>query len=150
MCKQKNLGEKCRFQFGFLGYYYFPEMKRFITVAVLKLNEKAYECYGRNIDPSEDYRRRCDYPLECQEKGLGWTDTFGEKLINETRIDIYFDEMKDTVIIEVVNVELNQMIANLGGLIGCFTGFSFLTTIEIVEIFFLLICILINKRIFSS
>ena len=47
---------------------------------------------------------------------------------------IYFEESSEAIVSEDPKYQTSDLISNLGGTIGLFTGFSFLSLIEIVEI----------------
>ena len=121
------------------------QMKHFQKDDDLRLNESAFKCYASNFNPSKEYLKQCDCPLECQLDGYTLSLSSGEHLSKETRIEIFYDEMKEEVISEVIKIELTDLISSLGGILGLFTGFSFLSLVEIVEIF-LQIAFILFKR----
>ena len=51
------------------------------------------------------------------------------------RVEIFYDEMKETIISENIKMGPSELISNLGGTLGLFLGSSFLSLIEFVEIF---------------
>ena len=53
---------------------------------------------------------------------------------NELYMRIYFEESTETVVSQDPKYQTSDLISNLGGTIGLFTGFSFLSLIEIIEI----------------
>ena len=64
-----------------------------------------------------------------------------------TSFTIYFDQMKETVILEEIKTELTDLVSNIGGILGLFTGFSFLSLVEIFEIVFQISAILLKKDV---
>ena len=62
LCKQKNLGEKCKVQLSWLGQSYYQEMIN----DIYKFNITQFECGSLNINPSDDYLAECNCPLECE------------------------------------------------------------------------------------
>ena len=65
---------------------------------------------------------------------------------NVARIEIFFDEMKETVIEESIKTGISDLISNLGGTLGLFLGLSFLSLIEFVEVFLQALIVLIRKN----
>ena len=130
-------------------------------------------------DPS--IMNACDCPVECERTYFTYLPTYSQfptlkyssyllesDLIttkypnittyedlkkNVARIEIFFDEMKETVIEESVKTEMSDLISNLGGTLGLFLGLSFLSLIEFVEVFLQAILITFHKdnqtKIFS-
>ena len=54
--------------------------------------------------------------------------------------------MKETLIVEQIKTHWPDLVAQLGGIAGLFTGFSILSPIEIVEILFHIIKIVLFPR----
>ena len=50
-------------------------------------------------------------------------------------IRIYYEELKYTLISQQSKIELFGLISNIGGTLGLFLGFSFVSFLEIFEIF---------------
>jgi hypothetical protein len=135
MCKQKYLGEKCQFQSDLYGPKYFTNMDYFgYNNIYYDSNDNKKECFqssSSNI-PSE-YLETCDCPLECKTEEFPVdisTSDFG----SFREVNIFYDQMKETVITEEPKTSLGDLISNLGGIVGLFTGASFLSIIEFVEI----------------
>ena len=63
-----------------------------------------------------------------------------------SRVQIYFNEMKETIISEKIKTEMSDLISNLGGLLGLFLGLSFLSLIEFVEIGLQILIVLLFKN----
>jgi hypothetical protein len=51
-------------------------------------------------------------------------------------INVYYSDLKYTVLKQIAKMSLIDLISNLGGLLGLFVGISFLTLIEIIEVCF--------------
>ena len=147
LCKQKNIGEKCDIQVGWSGPKYFPNMSELTWELYLK-RESSAQCYQSNYRPSDDYLAACDCPLECQTDEYTWTHSSGDVLSSENRtsFEIFYDEMKETVITEEKKTELTDLVATVGGILGLFTGFSFLSLVEVVEIVFQIVVILFKRN----
>jgi hypothetical protein len=60
-------------------------------------------------------------------------------------IRIYYNELKYTLISEEPKTELLDFISNIGGILGLFLGISFLSFIEIFEIIFEIVFIILQK-----
>jgi len=127
--------------------------------------EKDIECIINNsIEFSKNplYLRDCDCPFECERTFYTYLTSYSQfptlqyssyllesdlikrKYPNITyeqlkksvaRVQIFYDEMKETVIEESVKTEISDLISNLGGTLGLFLGLSFLSLIEFVEAF---------------
>lgn len=65
-------------------------------------------------------------------------------------LNIYYDELKYTLVEEIKKIETFDLISNLGGIMGLFLGVSFVTFFEIFEIFFETIFILIEDKLFET
>ncbi len=55
-------------------------------------------------------------------------------------------QMRQTIVSEEKKYELNDLIANVGGMLGLFLGFSLLSLAEIMEIFIQTLWIVIKKN----
>ena len=53
---------------------------------------------------------------------------------NASLVRIYFEQMTETVVSEVPKYQVADLVSSLGGTVGLFTGFSFLSLIELLEI----------------
>ena len=143
------MGEKCGMQFSFLGPAYFKNMNLSIF---LKMNETEKKCYEANINPSKDYIDKCDCPLECFKTQYSVDHSGGKRdkeILNytdHTHFSIFYNEMEETIIKEEPKTELPDLISTIGGLLGLFTGFSFLSLIEAVEMIAKIVIILIGDR----
>jgi len=49
-------------------------------------------------------------------------------------INVYYDDLKYTLISQQPKIELFDLISNLGGILGLFIGFTFISLLEIIEI----------------
>jgi hypothetical protein len=79
-------------------------------------------------------------------KFLKNNDIIKKKFSNETnfsfqdikesvaRVVIFYDELKETKIIHEIKVQFTDLISNIGGILGLFLGFSFLSMVEFLEI----------------
>ena len=98
---------------------------------------------------SSDYLQKCNCPIECERTYFKWTSSIAEfptlkyyhYLKNSTliqtkypnityqelkksvaRVEIFYDELKETIITESIKTETFDLIANLGGTLGLFLG----------------------------
>jgi tetrahydromethanopterin S-methyltransferase subunit F len=49
-------------------------------------------------------------------------------------INVYYEDLKYTLISQQPKIELFGLISNLGGILGLFIGFSFISLLEIIEV----------------
>jgi hypothetical protein len=49
-------------------------------------------------------------------------------------INVYYEDLKYTLISQQPKIELFGLISNLGGILGLFIGFSFISCLELIEI----------------
>ena len=54
---------------------------------------------------------------------------------NEIKILVYYESLKYTLISQQPKTQLLNLIPNIGGALGLFIGISFLSFIEIIELF---------------
>lgn len=66
---------------------------------------------------------------------------------NFALVNIYYDEIKYTVMEESPAMEIIDLIANVGGTLGLFLGVSFLSFAEIAELIFEIIVITLRKLV---
>ena len=60
-------------------------------------------------------------------------------------LNIYFEQLSYTEISQNAKTELVDLVSNIGGLLGLFIGTSFLSFVEIIEIFIEVFVILCTK-----
>ena len=63
--------------------------------------------------------------------------TFVEYKESHLRVNIFFDNMEYTEIIETPMKSFFDLISNLGGVLGIFLGFSIFSFVELIELIFL-------------
>jgi len=61
-------------------------------------------------------------------------------------IRVYYDELKYTLIKQHPKIELFGLISNIGGTLGLFLGFSFISILEIIEVLAELVYIKLNNQ----
>ena len=118
-------------------------------------------------------------PLECNTISYGITTSFAkypnqihyENLLNNTLVtskypdgysityddmqksviafNVYYDDLKYSVITEVPKTSPTDLISNMGGLLGLFIGLSFLSFGELVEMFLEVLFIIFEKETIS-
>jgi len=59
---------------------------------------------------------------------------------------VYYDELKYTLIKQHPKIELFGLITNIGGTLGLFLGFSFISILEIIEVLAELVYIKLNNQ----
>ncbi len=72
-------------------------------------------------------------------------DTTKEKRNDSLDLYIYFDELKEILITESPKFGAQDLVANFGGHLGLFLGFSFLSLAEFLELFILVLIVLIGR-----
>ena len=147
MCKQRNFGEKCNFQVKDFGSNYFDDMTNWsvtdfttlisysVFLSILPSFQKDSSCYETNSNPSEDYLRNCDCPLECETYKYSFKSSSGKSFVNYTEIVMSYDEMEETLIVDQVKMKMFDLLGAMGGMAGLFTGFCVLFLVEIIDFF---------------
>ena len=145
LCNQKYLGEKCQLQFSHLGPVYFSDMP--VMNKLNGLNDTEQKCLDSNINPPFEYINQCQCPVECETNQYDFSSS-SQKFNhpNVTRLVIFYNEMKETVMSEQPKTTLSDLISTIGGILGLFTGFSFLSLVELLEIIDKIAFILIRFR----
>jgi hypothetical protein len=120
---------------------------------------------------NSNYLDKCDCPIECERTYFQYTSSIAEfptlkyskYLMNASmfvnsnltyqelkesvaRVEIFYDELKQTIISESIKTELSDLIANLGGTLGLFLGLSFLSLVEFVEILLQALLVALKKH----
>ena len=162
LCLQKYFAQQCGCQY-FLFTIYYDYGLRTCAVNISNTN-KDYECLRKswsNYSESKDILTDCDCPVECERTYYTYSNsiaefptlkysnyirnysqfrlnysnmTYEEMRKNVAKVNIFYDELKQTVLSESVKTEISDLISNLGGLLGLFLGLSFLSLIEFVEL----------------
>lgn len=73
-------------------------------------------------------------PLEC-DSFVYSIEKFSSFSANYTGIAVYFEELKYTLITQEPKTPIFDLVANVGGILGLFIGVSFLSFVELIEIF---------------
>ena len=72
------------------------------------------KCFQSNSSPSEDYLEKCNCPIECQTDEYTYIhsigDIFNPKHKNQTRLLIYYGELRETMISEEKKIEITDHI----------------------------------------
>jgi len=123
-------------------------------------NNSCYEKFNKNFKQTEKCSHLC--PLECDQYsyeifhtphkiiGSGRINGFNDlnyvysflpqfetyENVSKTYylINVYYEDLKYTSISQQPKIELFGLISNLGGILGLFIGFSFISCLEIIEI----------------
>ena len=126
---------------------------------VCRNNNSCYEKFNKNFKQTEKCSHLC--PLECDQYayeifhtpskiiGTGQTNTLNEndfiyiclpkfktyENVSKTyySINVYYEDLKYTLISQQPKIELFGLISNLGGILGLFIGFSFISLLELIE-----------------
>ena len=61
-------------------------------------------------------------------------------------LNVYYNDLQYTHISQLIKTDIWDLISNIGGNLGLFIGFSFLTFSELFELIFEVIIILFNKQ----
>ena len=160
LCLQKHLGEMCGCQ-SFLTSFYFENMSlcndlnrtvyeceinslKSFTDEYLHTCDCPLECESIEYKYSLSYldyptRSYAEYLYARNVSGLRsiypiWNgNTFEDLSMRVAELRIFFGDMKETTIEQNVKTKLSDFVANLGGIMGIFSGFSFLTLVEVIE-----------------
>ena len=165
MCNQKNYGLNCKCSYPNRPIYFDNENMR-----ICDLSGPDHECIEKTLRNSKLYFKDCDCPLECETTSYSYTNSiaqypslwhyennlknfsviqnlsFQEVRESVAKVQIGYSQMEQTIITEEKKIEFNDLVSNLGGTLGLFLGFSFLTLVEFIEIILQAILILINKN----
>ena len=101
-------------------------------------------------------------PLQCNEvkydKSLSFTTapknssklkdlkSLNLSIDNIVYLNVYYSDLQYTHISQLIKTDIWDLISNIGGNLGLFIGFSFLTFSELFELIFEVIIILFNKQ----
>ena len=111
-----------------------------------KADLKAKLCFEKFLN---DFFQNIIYsnycPLECDSFEYS-IERFSTPLKgNEIKISVYYESLKYTLISQQPKTLLKDLIPNIGGILGLFIGISFLSFIEIIELFIEIILICFQK-----
>ena len=120
-----------------------------------------------------ELKKKCNCPLECETNSFSHAYSISEDptiqyskfLMNQSlikkrlgslsyidlkqnvaRVQIFYNELKETFISEEIKTKIFDLVSNIGGTLGLFLGLSFLSLIEFFEIFFQILIISLFKR----
>ena len=118
----------------------------------------------------------CDCPFECKQSGYAYSTSLADfptmisvdwlssmnsikrQFPNETdrnfdnfkqtlaSVVIFYDELKETITTQDAKISTEDLVSNLGGILGLFLGFSIMSFGEVFEILFQSLIILFQKR----
>ena len=167
LCLQKTLEENCNCSDKTIFSYYGKKPCLYFDDATC--NFKNYEKFiNKNIYDSCDCPTECDhidypyrssmanYPSKNYADILLRNPNVISKFNNRTNVsyedlrsrmvsvNIFFNELKETIITEHPKISVPDLVASIGGILGLFLGMSFLSFIEFIEIFLKVLFILIN------
>jgi len=72
--------------------------------------------------------------------------TFEEYKNSHAMLNIFFDNVEYTEIVESPKTSFTDLIANLGGALGIFLGFSIFSLVELLEIVVRVVCLSLRKK----
>ena len=84
-------------------------------------------------------------PVECDSLHFSIEKFSTHSNLNETKLTVYYDSLKYTLVSQQPKTLLIDLIPNIGGILGLFIGTSFLSFFEIIELFVEAFSIM-NKR----
>jgi hypothetical protein len=138
-------------------------VKCYVSVDIFSKLYKCSEQYRTDFSEDHSFEKRCSElcPLECDSIDYSLTTytldypsvgniskrdkskhfnskfrTYEEIHRNFYSLVIYYKDLKYTLIKEEPNMILADLISNIGGLMGVFTGLSFISFVEIIELLF--------------
>lgn len=114
---------------------------------------------SENVD-SMINKCKLECPLECDsiKYDIGFSSTkFSNDYINYIRsfsisltdivyVNVYYECLAYTEINELVKTDVWDLIANIGGNLGLFIGFTFLNLVELIELIFEIFIILVQRK----
>jgi len=93
-----------------------------------------------------------DCPEECDSIQYDISHSFtkfsaqNETFENFVFFTVYYESLQYTVIDQIAQMNVFDLISNIGGNLGLFIGISFLSFAELIELFVEIICIFLGKR----
>ena len=110
MCNQKYIGEKCQIQVDWFGLKYYDEMKYISGDSIQTVNDtNLSSCFNSNINLPKYYLNDCNCPIECEFYSYTYTQSSTVLESNLTIVKVFFEEMKDTLIIENIKAILSSV-----------------------------------------
>jgi len=85
-------------------------------------------------------------PLECDSVSYSVNVESYLNEMNKTEVYLYYESLIYTSISEIPKTKPFDLISNIGGILGLFVGFSFMSLFEIGELFIEGVCILLNEK----
>jgi hypothetical protein len=93
-----------------------------------------------------------DCPEECDSIQYDISHSFtkfsaqNETFENFVFFTVYYENLQYTVIDQIAQMNVFDLISNIGGNLGLFIGISFLSFAELIELFVEIICIILGKK----
>jgi hypothetical protein len=145
---------KCGCQFGGFDFFYNN------NVSACSIKDLCPFTNIKIFSASSSAINDCDCPLECETTSYTYSTscsdypsnyTFSNNLIGSStilkhiqtydelkrsvlKVNIFYDELKTTTITQDAKTSLSDFISSIGGTLGLFLGFSFLSFIELFEV----------------
>jgi hypothetical protein len=102
--------------------------------------------YRTNFTKNDLVEKCSDYcPLECDSMSFSYSISYNrsdDSFYQVTEIYVYYRNLKYTSITQQAKMKWAQLISNLGGYLSLFVGLSFVSLLEITEIFMEIVFIL--------
>ena len=180
MCLQKNLGDLCQCQVYLTGSLYYRDLRQcFNEPSKIRNDSGCFTQSLNNFIINEDIIKNCDCPIECHYEYFTTSTSFSEfptkqyfnyiknstlirsKLGDEAtyqdvkesvvRIEIFNEDLTETVVNENAKTAIRDLVSSIGGLLGLFLGISFLSFVEFIDLFIeIFIILLSNSKIINS
>ena len=169
ICYQKQVAIKCDCQTNYYDLVYDTKMRICLFENSTERDGPCMTNIWDDIAFKSSILSECDCPLECERNGYKYRSSSAQyptlsyskylrsksNLLNNTdydelrksvaRVNIYYENMKQTIITEEIKTKPSDLISNAGGLLGLFLGLSFLSFAEFIEIILKIIIILFKN-----
>ena len=151
MCYQKLLSNNCKCQSAIYGYVYNDSLRKcLLDKSQDKNDSKCMYDNWEKLTKNSSILKECNCPFECEFNGYQYTTSFSEFptkyyfdfLINKSsfikkkysnisyeelkrsvaKIQIFYDDLKQTIVSQEVKIDLGDMVSNIGGTLGLFLG----------------------------
>ena len=160
LCFQKYVGDECNCQIYFMGPFYYTNLSDYKSENINCVTQ-SYTEFGKTTKYLDecDCPLECqksgytysysmsEYPTKSYMNTLKNSSLIQKFYANNDQnityenlrekiltVRIFYDELKHTIIRNEVKTSLASLVSNLGGTIGLFCGFSFLSIVELFEV----------------
>jgi len=128
LCRNLKFNEfdYCNCQLPSLDHEMWYDCKKAIS------NSSCYRQFIDSLIANDSCSNYC--PLECDSFTYETFLYTGSNYDYVYSLIIYFEDLKYSLISQQPKIELFGLISNLGGILGLFIGFSFISLLEIIEV----------------